>query len=118
MMTLESGLRCQVEYTHLSTEQKARICNGAGAAGRWISSIIPNTLYGLDCVEAFNIHDFDYFVGVTQQDKDEADTRMLFNLLTLINQTGGFWGWFRKRRAWKCYYAVHLAGDEAFFNKG
>ncbi|MGJ0489609.1 hypothetical protein [Methylobacter sp.] len=105
-------------YKQLTTEEKARICNGAGAAGRWISSFIPNTMYGLDCIEAFDIHDYDYHVGITRADKDRADRRMLDNLLILINHAGGLLAWLRRRRAMKYYEAVHQFGDSAFFHKG
>jgi hypothetical protein len=111
-------LLADVDYKRLTAAEKARICNGAGAAGRWISCLIPNTMYGLDCVEAFNIHDYDYYVGITRDDKDRADRRMLDNLLILINNAGGLLQWLRRGRALKYYEAVHQFGDDAFFSKG
>ncbi|MGZ4994168.1 MAG: hypothetical protein ACXWFG_06830 [Methylobacter sp.] len=102
-------------YKNITPEEKALICNGAGAAGKWISSIIPNTMYGLDCIEAFNIHDYDYDVGVSRADKDRADRNLLNNLLTLINHKGGLLMLPRQWRAMKYYEAVQLLGDEAFF---
>ena len=102
-------------YKNLLPDEKARICNGAGAAGKWISSIIPNTMYGLDCTEAFNIHDYDYEVGVSRDDKNRADRNLLGNLLAIINNRGGWLYFFRHRRAMKYYEAVQLLGDEAFF---
>ena len=111
----KNGLLSCYAYQHLSDDDKARICNGAGAAGQAISHFIPNSLYFLDCTEVFNIHDFDYYRGKTQKDKDEADRRMLDNLLILINRAGGPLKWLRRRRALKYYEAVHELGDEAFF---
>jgi len=102
-------------YKNLLPEEKALICNGAGAAGKWISSIIPNTMYGLDCTEAFNIHDYDYDVGASRADKERADRNLLMNLLTLINHQGGWLMLPRQWRAMKYYNAVQLLGDEAFF---
>lgn len=102
-------------YKNISPEEKAKICNGAGAAGQWISSIIPNTMWGLDCTEAFNIHDYDYGVGVSLADKDRADRNLMDNLLTLINHRGGWLKLLRHRRALKYYEAVNQFGDEAFF---
>jgi hypothetical protein len=102
-------------YKNLLPEEKAKICNGAGAAGKWISSIIPNTMYGLDCSEAFNIHDYDYDVGASRADKDRADRNLLNNLLTLINHKGGWLMLPRQWRAMKYYEAVQLLGDEAFY---
>lgn len=103
-------------YKSLSPEDKAVICNGAGAAGKWISNFIPNTMYGLDVVECFNVHDYDYHVGVTRRDKIIADRRLLSNLLMVINNESNFiMGFLRRRRALKYYEAVYLYGDEAFF---
>lgn len=94
---------------------KAKICNGAGAEGKWISSFIPNTMYGLDVEEAFNIHDYDYHIGGARSHKNVADRRMLENLMILINANGGLLAFFRRRRAMKYYEAVHYKGDDAFF---
>lgn len=102
-------------YKNITPEEKAKICNGAGAAGQWISSIIPNTMYGLDCTEAFNIHDYDYQVGASREDKDRADKNLLDNLLTIINHRGGWLKPLRHRRALKYYEAVNQFGDAAFF---
>jgi hypothetical protein len=102
-------------YKALLPDEKAQICNGAGAAGKWISSLIPNTMYGLDCTEAFNIHDYDYEVGVSRADKERADKNLLMNLMTLIDHAGGWLMLLRQRRALKYYEAVQLFGDEAFY---
>ena len=102
-------------YKAMSPAMKAKIVNGAGAAGQWISCFIPNTMYGLDVEEVFNIHDFDYHVGRSWADKEQADTRMLRNLLKVINHKGGILGFLRRRRALKYYEAVHVGGDDAFW---
>ena len=107
------------KYKALSPEVKYLIVNGAGAAGEWISSFIPNTMYGLDVEEVFNIHDYDYFIGRTRADKQIADRRMLTNLFRVINSETGWvgvgLGFLRRRRALKYYEAVLLQGDDAFF---
>lgn len=72
-------------------------------------------MYGLDCAEAFNIHDYDYEVGVSRADKDRADRNLLCNLMTLIDQCGGWLRFLRNRRALKYYEAVNCLGDAAFF---
>lgn len=106
-------------YKQLHPHDKAQICNGAGAAGQWISSFIPNTMYGLDVTEVFNIHDFDYYIGDNLLDKQVADSRMFRNLCVVINAQEGWWNkslaFLRRRRALKYYEAVLLEGDEAFF---
>ncbi|UOA08610.1 hypothetical protein [Methylobacter sp. S3L5C] len=111
----QSRLISSWAYKNISVEEKALICNGAGAAGYWINCFIPNALYGLDCVEAFNIHDYDYEVGVSLADKDRADNNLLTNLLMLINERGGWLKWLRTNRALKYYQAVNEFGKHAFY---
>lgn len=77
------------KYDILSEKEKAKICNGAGAANDWRSVLISNTILGLDCTEAFNIHDYDYHVGLTISDKVRADANMLANVIRIVNAKGG-----------------------------
>lgn len=102
-------------YYELNEDVKSRICNGAGAAGDWKSYLIPNTMYGLDCIEAFNIHDYAYYIGITPEDKKQADIAMLLNILEIINEKGGMLAFLRRYRAIKYYDAVHNFGDDAFY---
>ena len=103
-------------YEELTPLQKKRICNGAGARNDWRSAFIPNTIYGLDCTEVFNVHDYAYHIGKTIDDKKRADFDMLRNLITLINSTGNiFTRWLRRIRAIDYYNAVSEFGDAAFF---
>lgn len=113
--TLRKRLQADPGYYTLSAYEKQRICNGAGAAGDWRSKWIPNTMWGLDCRPAFDIHDYGYYIGVTQQDKERNDTLMLINLLKLIDQHGGVFSWVRRYRAITYYSAVREHGDEAFW---
>lgn len=103
-------------YDTLTPEQKSKICNGAGAAGDWRNAFIPNTIWGLDCTEVFNIHDYAYFRGVTLDDKHRADYAMLQNLLILINDSKfGLIRWLRRLRAIDYYSAVVEFGTDPFF---
>jgi len=104
-------------FSSLTAEEKASICNGAGAADDWKSAFIPNTLYGLDCTAVFNRHDYAYYVGKTEEDKARADVSMLINLVRLINDKGGFLSLARKYRAVTYYEAVHAFGEDAFFSE-
>ena len=91
------------------------ICNGMGAANSALSRFIPNTMYGLDVEEGGNIHDFRYNEGQTEQHKIAADLEFLCNMVTQINEKGGFLGPMRRRRAMKYYEAVHYKGGAAFW---
>ena len=67
-------------YLDLSPEAKAGIVNGAGSAD---GIKVPNTMWGLNMIEVFNIHDYDYFMGATDEDKRIADGRMLINSMRM-----------------------------------
>jgi len=108
-------LRSSEEYKRLTPEGKAKICNGCGPASAFID-LVPDTIYGLNISECCNIHDCDYHFGGTLEDKNNADLRLLNNLLILINK-GNFWlRWFRRRRALKYYEAVREWGESAFWS--
>lgn len=103
-------------YWELTPEEKASICNGAGSKG---GIKVPDTMYGLDMTEVFNIHDYGYYIGETLEDKRLEDRRMLSNCLIMINNAKG---WvhrilspFRRRRALKYYEAVYYLGAKAFY---
>lgn len=113
-------------YYAATDAQRAKICNGAGAA--WMYSLLPafvrwfltfagNRLFGLDCKEAFDLHDWGYhYREKTKAAKQEEDINMLTNLFTLINEAGGC---LQKPRIWlaKLYYkAVAELGYKAFFD--
>jgi hypothetical protein len=100
-------------YLDLTPEQKKEICNGCGAKG---GIPIPDTIYGLDIEEACNIHDFRYYVGGTQEDKEIADDEFYDNLIEIIDAIE-FYDSFddlRKVRAFEYVTAVRLWGDKAF----
>jgi len=103
-------------YDELSQSERAKICNGAGAANDWRSAFIPNSIYGLDCTKVFDIHDYAYYIGVTIEDKARADIEMLVNLIRIINHHGGFVAVLRRHRAITYYEAVHNFGEKAFFS--
>lgn len=117
MRTKMLGFVVETGYYELSDKKKDKICNGAGAAGDWKSKFIPNTLYGLDCSEVFNIHDYAYYAGKSEGDKERADVSMLINLVRLIDTTGGILSALRRYRAVSYYNAVHWKGDPAFFTE-
>lgn len=106
-------------YDKLSPEEKARICNGCGAAGQ--TDYIPDTIYGLRITEACNIHDYMYYLGDTWQEKEDADRIFLINLLRIIDSIPkkGIWSRIvrrlRKLRALSYYNAVVHFGGLAFW---
>ena len=108
------NLKAPESYLKATPEEKAKICNGAGAAG-W-GWTVPDTLWGLCITEAANIHDWMYHFGKMDDDKREADMTFLKNMYILIQQ--GSW-WFRairRNRARVYYNSVKYAGHWAFWD--
>lgn len=106
-------LSAPIEYTILTKEGKAEICNKCGAKG---GIPVPNTFYGLDIGEACNIHDFRYYIGETWEDKTFADMEFERNLEAIIESETWF-GWLKKLRyirASEYVLAVKLWGDKAY----
>lgn len=99
-------------FHDMSAETKAEVCNGAGAKD---GIKVPSTMYGLNCLEAFDIHDYDYWVGETLEDKRWADLRMLVNTMILIVNKRGILMYARGMRAMSYFMAVAIAGKKAFF---
>jgi len=102
-------------YYRLDPEIKKLICNGMGAKDSALAKLIPNTMYFLDVTEAANIHDYEYSIGESSNDKKRADRNFFENLLIIINDAGGILAFFRRRRALKYYEAVHYGGYHAFW---
>lgn len=110
----EDGLWLRPAFLKLTPEEKKRICNGIGAASG-ISKHIPDTIWGLNCKKAGDIHDYDYYVGGTVTDRRIADMVFLHNLYKIIK--GGCW-LFRipRRMRARTYYATLRLCGFAHFN--
>lgn len=102
-------------YWELSDSARAEIVNGCGTRGI-IGLLVPDTILGLSIKAACNIHDYMYHVGLTIDDKKEADRVFLNNMLRLID---GGWRIFkipRIHRARIYYDAVKYCGGPAFWD--
>ena len=105
-------------YKALSAVEKSRLCNGCGAKGSISGLFTPSTLYGLSIHESCLIHDYEYFFGVDDADKQAADRTFLNNMNRQIDGSSKKWLiWLRKRRALKYYFAVKWFGGSAFWDK-
>lgn len=98
---------------------KELICNGCGSAQAKFD-FIPDSIYGLLIKEACQIHDWMYHIGITLEDKQEADRVFLNNLLRLIEAQKGAFNKvlkpLRRRRALKYYEAVNAFGGPAYWS--
>lgn len=103
-------------YWTLSKPFKKVIVNGCGPGG-WKFDLVPDTIWGLNVREACDIHDFMYYLGSDNEDKDRAD-RVLLNNLNRIIEAKTRWKWlksFRRRRAMVYYLSVKSFGGPAFW---
>lgn len=102
-------------YWRLTPEQKAEVCNGCGSRSTWW---VPDTIWGLCVTPACNIHDYMYAVGETAQDKEDADTAFLNNMLRLI-QAQASWPLLARLRAHRArvyYRAVRDLGGPFYWD--
>lgn len=102
-------------YIKASKTLKATICNGCGSKGigGWL---IPDTVYFLSIHESCQIHDWMYWEGKTQADKEFADFTFLQNMLDQINEGSNWLKWLREARAEKYYMAVVQWGNKAYWS--
>lgn len=105
----EDGLWLREPFLHLTESAKAEICNGIGAASG-LTKNLPSTIWGLDCHEAGDIHDYDYAVGGTAADRRIADQVFLHNLYVIIERGWRILAWIRKIRARTYYVTLRLGG--------
>lgn len=112
MKNLQMPLDIPTGFNGLGIIEKSTICNGAGSAS---GVKVPNTMWGLDCSNAFDIHDYDYWRGENERHKRSADKRMLFNLATIIANRGGLMMWPRMYRATTYFVTVAFFGGKAFW---
>ena len=103
------------DYWELTSEQRKTILNKCGPKG--FGWIVPDTIWFLNIGEACNIHDYMYAVGVTLEDKKEADRVLFNNILRLIEAKtkNRILLKLRKRRALIYYEAVKHFGGPAFW---
>lgn len=103
-------------FWHASVEERKQVCNGCGTKG-WSNLLVPDCMWGIPIGEACDIHDWMYFEGQTQDDKNRADRVFLNNLTRLIEgrSENRLFKFLRKRRARTYYMAVKMFGGDAFW---
>lgn len=109
---MEVLLSAHKDYWDLSDEEKKDICNGCGAKGAWYNFLIPSGAFDVAC----NIHDYDYFVGNTQDDKRKADRRFINNMNRIVSATKSKpLRVYRAIKAKGFYTSVKKLGDAAYW---
>ena len=96
-------------FNSLSSEERASICNGIGASSG-LSRLVPDTIWGINVGIVGDIHDYSYWLGGTDEDRETADAVFYHNLLVLIITHGGLLAPLRRWRARKYYFALRVGG--------
>lgn len=120
---MKTYLKAPDSYTYATEDTRARVCNGAGPEG--LGWLVPDTLYGLKITDAADVHDWMYSLGLSLQDKHDADFLFLVNMIRIINKEttkttgiGCILRWLRALRAVTYFEAVQSFGHHAFFQGG
>ena len=111
------------EFWEMSSEEKARICNGVGPA-HWPKKArelldSPWLGWGMSFRPSADIHDVGYEKGKTAADKIREDKRFRDNNRALVRHFTSRWRFVLYRRrmlvANGLYLAVKYGGDDAFW---
>jgi len=95
-------------------------CDGCGSG--WNAKLVPDTIFGMSITDCCCPHDYDYFIGMTIEDKQAADRRLKNNIYRKISHDTKWWRNNRfikslmRHRARVYYEAVKEFGAEAFWH--
>lgn len=78
-------LYAPASYWKLTPAAKSEICGGCGPGKGLLAWLIPDSFLGMSILAACEIHDYEYHIGETDEDKSEADIGFRANLAR-INQ--------------------------------
>lgn len=59
--------------------------NGCGPEG-WKGLLIPDTLGGIDISEACRRHDYDHFIGGSEEDRQKSNMNFFCNMVIIIRR--------------------------------
>lgn len=97
------GCLFRPEFLALTQEEKAKICNGVGAA-EGLSKLLPDTVFGMSIADIADQHDYDYWLGGTTADRLNADIVFFNSMLRRFKNMGSAFLYpFRRHRA-KVYF--------------
>lgn len=110
-------LAASSEFWKLLPAAIAEISHGCGPGSGWKEDLIPDSILGVSILPACIVHDCEYFLGMTAQDKELADINFLENMLHIVAAESRFFAmkWIRRRIVFDYYSAVVDGGAEAFW---
>jgi len=112
---IDLGLDAPNAFFNIDNGTLAMMTGGCGP-GKFGDFLVPDTVYGLSIKSACVVHDFEYAIGKTIEDKKKADLRFLANMLKIVNDRSGFTPLrvVRRYRVMSYYSAVADGGSSAF----
>ncbi|MFN8790091.1 MAG: hypothetical protein ACK5Y2_01395 [Bdellovibrionales bacterium] len=83
-MMENQGLLAPESYWTLHEDEKYEIINGCGPARA--TSLVPNTIMGINIKAACDIHDYTYAKPNTVKSREEADFLFSYNMRRLVDR--------------------------------
>lgn len=89
---------------------------GNGCGSGWKEPLVPDKLGGIDISEACGIHDYDYEIGGTEEDRERANLNFLCNMVLIIRRDDTWMTNEGIALKWAMHYylAVEKYGKEYF----
>ena len=99
-----------LRWRHLNVEERKLIANGCGGKGSWLKP--PVWLFLASC----DVHDFNYWLGHTEEDRKKADRQFYEMMLKDVERTPWWYPKFMARwRAWLYYKGVRRYARDYFY---
>ena len=116
MIDYKTLMEAPVSFWALTVSDLLNTTNGCGPQS-WRYNFVPDSFVGLSMDVPCRIHDHEYGIGTTKQDKQNADRRLRRNLIALIRHetTGPVLLGVRLAEAEGFYIVVAFRGDAAFW---
>lgn len=99
----------KVRFKDLTEEEIAYLCNGCGGKGGLFNP--PDFLFTASC----NHHDFNYWLGGTEEDRKKADKDFLNAMLVDAKRSDWPRSWLHFVLAYLYYLGVRVAGKRFFY---
>jgi hypothetical protein len=107
-------LHAPEEYWTLSEECKKKLGYECGP-GKVGGKFVPDSIWGLNVTDSCQIHDCEYALGKTKEDKWIADCSLLTNISAQIENGSVFLRGIRRQTAMVYFSAVRDFGDSSFW---
>lgn len=109
------NLKAPDSFWNTSKEKVDKHTGGCGP-GEYGDYLIPDKILWIPIEEACRIHDWEYYIGETIEDKKQADFNFLMNMLEISYKRSKFrfMRWLRDHLIFQYFTAVYYCGDSAF----